>query len=201
MRIGMRHALLFGIMAAGVIGTLAVQAQQTHLPAAGETELSLTYTASHSNFVPGDNFWMQGGDVELVMHVPAGFAGVASISGGHAGPGVDGVPLSLVSTVFGPRYTWVFRGKKRDVSLFGQGLVGITQGFGSMFPTAGGVVTSTSGLAIQTGGGIDVGLSPHWAVRAGEVQWLRTELPNATTNVQNVLKVGAGIVFRFKPVK
>jgi hypothetical protein len=78
----------------------------------------------------------------------------------------------------------------------------MTEGSDSTFPaTGGGAAASASGLAIQAGGGVDIGLSPHWAVRAGEVQWLRTELPNATTNVQNVLKVGAGIVFRFKPVK
>ena len=46
-------------------------------------------------------------------------------------------------------------------------------------------------------GGMNVPLSGHLAVRAFEADWLRTQLPNATTNVQNNLRLGAGLVFRF----
>jgi len=201
MRKGMIHAILLGMMGAGTIGTLTAQVQQPRQPAAGQVDLSLTFTASHSNFIPGDNFWMEGGDVEAVLHVPAGFAAVASISGGHAGAGTGGVPLNLITEVYGPRYTWTVHRQKHELSIFGQGLVGATEGFGSTFPAAGSASTSATALAIQAGGGVDIGLSPHWAVRAGEVQWLRTELPNTTTDVQNSLKAGVGIVFRFKPIK
>ena len=38
-------------------------------------------------------------------------------------------------------------------------------------------------------------LSPHITLRAAQVGWLRTQLPNAGSNVQNDLRVGAGIVF------
>jgi peptidoglycan-associated lipoprotein len=39
-------------------------------------------------------------------------------------------------------------------------------------------------------------LSRHIDLRAFEADWLRTELPNSTTNIQNNLRVGAGFVFR-----
>jgi hypothetical protein len=35
----------------------------------------------------------------------------------------------------------------------------------------------------------------HLSVRLIEVNWLRTQLPNSTTNIQNDLELGAGIVF------
>jgi hypothetical protein len=41
-------------------------------------------------------------------------------------------------------------------------------------------------------------LTHRLSVRAFEANWLRTELPNATTNVQNNLRLGAGILYRFK---
>lgn len=201
MRNWFSHALLLGILGTGALSTLTGTAQQQRMPATGQADLSLTYTTSHSNFIPGDGFWMQGGDVEMAFHFPARFAAVASVSGGHTGAGSGGVPLNLITSVYGLRYTWTLPTKTRDVEIFGQGLTGISQGFGSTFPAAGGSTTSATGLAIQAGGGVDIGLSPHWAVRAGEVQWLRSEIPNATTNVQNSLKIGAGILFRFQVIK
>jgi hypothetical protein len=47
------------------------------------------------------------------------------------------------------------------------------------------------------GGGMNIALSPRIALRAVQANWLRTQLPNATTNVQNNLDLGAGVVVRF----
>jgi len=43
---------------------------------------------------------------------------------------------------------------------------------------------------------VDVALTRHVSARAFEVNWLRTELPNGKTNIQNNLQFGAGLVFR-----
>jgi hypothetical protein len=51
-------------------------------------------------------------------------------------------------------------------------------------------------LAAKVGGGLDLKLSHHVSVRLVEANWLRTQLPNSTTNVQNDVELGAGIVFR-----
>lgn len=201
MRKGVSLALLFGLIATAIAGTRTAAAQQPAPSRPGQVDISLTYTTSHSNFVPGDSFWMQGGDVEVAYHLPARFDGIASFSGGHTGPGAGGVPLNLITTVYGPRYTWTLHRSKREVAIFGQGLAGTSEGLGSTFPHAGASTTSASSLAIQAGGGVNIGLSPHWAIRAGEVQWLRTELPNSTTSVQNSVKIGAGIVVRFQAIR
>jgi hypothetical protein len=49
---------------------------------------------------------------------------------------------------------------------------------------------------MELGGGMNLLVSRHLAVRAFEADWLRTGLPNGTTNVQNNLHVGAGVVIR-----
>jgi len=87
MRKGVSLALLFGLIATAIAGTRTAAAQQPAPSRPGQVDISLTYTTSHSNFVPGDSFWMQGGDVEVAYHLPARFAGVASFSGGHTGRG------------------------------------------------------------------------------------------------------------------
>jgi peptidoglycan-associated lipoprotein len=68
----------------------------------------------------------------------------------------------------------------------------------SIFPSAGGVSSSANGLALQVGGGMNLPLSSHIGVRAFEADWLRTALPNSTTNVQNNLRLGVGVFFRLR---
>ena len=48
------------------------------------------------------------------------------------------------------------------------------------------------------GSGLDVNLSPHIALRAIQANWLRTQMPNSTNNLQNSLQLGSGLVFRFR---
>jgi len=169
---------------------------------AGQLDVAVLYDADRVNRFPGTEFWLQGGSLELVGHAPYGFAVVANVTGLHAGPGSTGVPLSLVTDTFGPRYTWYVpsgsKGSLRKlshVSLFGQALIGEAHGLGSTFPGAGGVSSSALSFALRVGGGIEAGLSRHISVRALQVDWLRTQLPNATDNVQNNLQIAAGIVF------
>jgi hypothetical protein len=40
-----------------------------------------------------------------------------------------------------------------------------------------------------------MGLTRHVSLRVIQANWLRTQMPNATTNVQNNLLLGAGVVF------
>jgi hypothetical protein len=44
---------------------------------------------------------------------------------------------------------------------------------------------------------MDMRATPHVAVRIFEADWLRTQLLNSTTDAQNSLRAGAGVVFRF----
>jgi len=68
----------------------------------------------------------------------------------------------------------------------------------SVFPNPAGANESANSLALYVGGGVNLRLKDHLALRALEADWLRTQMPNATTNVQNNLRVGAGLIYRFK---
>jgi peptidoglycan-associated lipoprotein len=68
----------------------------------------------------------------------------------------------------------------------------------SVFPAASGANDSADSLALYVGGGVNLHLKHRFALRVIEVNWLRTQMPNATTNVQNNLRLGAGLIYKFK---
>src|SRR6185312_962582 len=161
-------------------------------------EAAVTYDLSGANLTTGSSFWMQGGSASLAGNITHHFSAVADLSGLHSGS-ISGaqVPLSLVTVVFGPRYRWNAPSKVHDFSIFGQALVGEAHGFNSIFPATGGANASASSVAFELGGGINLGLKRHVALRLLQADWLRTSLPNATTNVQNNLLLNAGVGLRF----
>jgi hypothetical protein len=67
----------------------------------------------------------------------------------------------------------------------------------SYFPTPAAGLTDYNTFALQVGGGVDIGLSRHFSVRAFQADWLCAQFPNSTTNVQNTFRIGAGLVVRF----
>jgi hypothetical protein len=165
-------------------------------PPSRRLDLSFTYIAERSlKANTSQNFWMQGGSMELGANVWRGWGVAADLTGVHTGSiGSSGLPLSLVTITFGPRYRWH---PDRRLSLYGQGLIGEANGFGGIFPTPTGSQPGANGLAAQVGGGIDYRLSDRFAIRILDAEWSRTQLPNSTDDVQNTLRLGAGIVLRF----
>jgi hypothetical protein len=165
-------------------------------PKAG-LELAVSYDATRTNVTTGTNFWMQGGSVAAEGRFYRGLGVVAEVAGLHAANiNSSGVDLDMVTATFGPRYTWQI--PNRRLQLFGQELLGQANGFHSVFPNVSGAAGSAYALAVQTGGGVSVPLSPRLRVRVLEADWLRTQLPNGTTKVQNSLRLGAGIVWHLK---
>lgn len=162
-------------------------------------DVSITYQALRSDHVSGgSSFFLQGGAAEAHARLFAGLGVVASVTGEHAGNSATGAaPISFVSFVFGPRYTFA---PARRASVFVEGMVGEVKAFNSSFPPAPGLLTLQTGassIAFLSGGGIDFNLSRHVAIRAVQVDWLHTQLPNGGGNSQNNLRLGAGIVWRF----
>lgn len=180
-------ALLVGAMMAARLA--AQEAPPVHF------EVAITYNALHASTTGNGSFWMQGGSAQVEGRFWRGLGGVADVAGMHTGNILSsGVGLDMLVTTFGPRYTW----SHQKVSIFGQGLVGEVSGFDSVFPSSSGASAGAHGLAVLAGGGMNVGISPHLSVRAIEADWLRTELPNSTTGVENNLRLGAAIVYRFR---
>jgi hypothetical protein len=193
MRLSARYFLL---LAAPLLIPVSLRAQSHQ-----EVDLAVTYTAQHSNLVSTPTFWQQGGSAEISTQIYHGFGAAANFTGTTTGNAAgSNVGLNMVTTTFGPRYTWnrpTVAGHNHSLAIFGQGLIGESHGWNSYFPSTSGVTTSYNSFALQVGGGVDLGLSRHFAVRAIQADWLRTQFPNSTTNVQNSLRLAAGIVIRF----
>lgn len=189
------------ILSAAMITGIAPAQTQSQAPVA---DVGVTYDALHANTITAQNFWMQGGALEMGVRLHGGLGAAARLEGLHAGAGTaQGAPLSLITTVFGPRYTWTANGGR--IAIFGEGLAGAAYGFDGLFSVGSGPLgsvnvgtrSSAQSLAAEVGGGLDVGLTSRLAIRAIRVGYLRTNLPNSTTNAQNNLSIGAGIVLRF----
>jgi len=159
-----------------------------------EISLAVTFDASAANITTDSRFWLKGGSAELTGTLHSGFGLTAGIDGMHAGNSGGGVPLNFVVATFGPSYTYHMNVAKHPVNLFAHGLLGEANGFSGVYPQPLSPASSANGLATKVGGGIDFRLRPHIAVRILEINWLRTQLPNSTTNVQNDFELGVGIV-------
>lgn len=197
MRIAMYGTVLLSgfFMMTGVIAW--GQNRAAEQPAASSLEIAVTYDASRAVVISGNSFWMQGGSVQMYGRFWHGLGGVADVAGLHTGSiHGSGVGLDLVTATFGPRYTWSPPGGR--YSIFGQALTGEANGINSTFPGASQSVSSASSLAMELGGGVNLRFKRHVAIRAFEADWLRTQLPNSTTSVQNNLRLGAGVLLLFK---
>jgi hypothetical protein len=181
-----------------IIVILAARAgAQMEPQARGSMEVAVTYNPTLANTVGGYGLSMQGASVQVRGQFFRGWGVVADVSGLHTNMLPHSMAgLDLVTADFGPQYTWL--PVHHRLALFGQFLVGEAFGMNSIFPSIGGVSSSANGLALQVGGGMNLPLSSHIGVRAFEADWLRTALPNSTTNVQNNLRLGVGIFFRLR---
>ena len=189
--------LLSGAMT--VTMTTAAAAQVAHQADAQPkypVEVALTYNAAYSGTAGSKSFWMQGGSAELDGTFFRGLGVAANFAGLHTGNiNSSGVGLDMLIATFGPRYAG--KPAKGKYSIFGKALVGEAFGFNSVFPGHSGANTVANNLAVEAGGGIDIALRPRLALRAVDAGWLHTQFPNSTTNAQNNLRVGAGVVLRF----
>lgn len=170
---------------------------QTAAPARQEVDLAFTYQAQMSNTTGGNAFWMQGGGGELSAEVHRGFGIALNVSGQKAdNVRGGGVNLATITTTVGPRYTW--RPSNQRLALFGQALIGESHAFNGAFPSRFGAISTYDSFALQVGGGININLNKRFAIRALDANWVQTGFPNATTNVQNNMRLGAGIVLRLQ---
>jgi opacity protein-like surface antigen len=138
------------------------------------------------------------------------------VSGDYRSPGsfsISGVTASanqhLYTFMAGPSVTAnVGRNAFFAHALFGEAHSSL--GAGVSIPIIGGIssgLTSANAFAMAFGGGVDIGVSRHLAIRAIQVDYLRTQFSAADAlatgfstslnNYQNSFRYSAGIVFRF----
>jgi len=178
-----------------ILAGLLAWGQGPSEPARGSLEVAVLYNPLLTNVVSANRFTMQGGTVQVQEQFYRGWGAVADVSLLHtSSSGNGGAGLDLVTSTFGPRYSW---GPSHGRFLFyGQGTMGEANGVNSVFPGLPAAGATANSIAFQAGGGISIALRPHLLLRALDAEWLRTQLPNSSTNVQNSLRIGAGIAFR-----
>jgi peptidoglycan-associated lipoprotein len=101
--------------------------------------------------------------------------------------------LTLSTFTAGPRFN--LPGNK--VKPFAQALFGLAHGSGSQFPQGNSQESSANSFALDLGAGTDYSLNKRLSVRILQLDYLRTALPNNSTNWQNNLRIGAGLTLRF----
>lgn len=188
----MRGTICGSVLLAGAIMTAVAAAAQK--PSQVSTDLAVTYTLERSKTTgSGCNcFWLNGGSAEGAVTFYRGLGIAASFSGSAASNVAPGVNFAKLSYLAGPRLTI----SKRYVRVFGEALFGGVHGFDSLFPATPTVTTTANAFALQAGGGMDVPLRRGFSVRALELDYVRTTLPNDASNSQNDLRLGFGIAYR-----
>jgi len=112
---------------------------------------------------------------------------VADFGGYHFNQ--SGVSGSVITYLFGPKIA--FRGER--VNPFAQALFGgahISVPIGSSS-------ASENAFAMALGGGLDVKVAQHFAVRLIQAEYLMTKFNDGANNRQNNARISAGIVVRF----
>jgi hypothetical protein len=169
------------------------------------------YSLVHNN---STNFsgWETQGTFNLAPHfgITADVTGNSNSLNGISFLGFSaGTQQHLYNFLFGPTATAYF-GKTSVFghALFGEAHTGLSAGVS--VPILGGIsapLTSANSFAMAFGGGVDIGLSRHFAIRAAQVDFVRTSfnsadalasgLSTSLNNQQNSFRYSGGLVFRF----
>jgi len=180
-----------------VLFPCCMKAEEKTSPQPGHLELAITYDAQYAAPGASNSFVLQGGSAQIHGQFWRGLGVVADIYGTHNGNMHNsGVGLDLVTATFGPRYTYQL--PHRKLNAYGQFLVGEAFGMNSVFPDPSGALSSASSMALQGGGGINYHLKSRLDWRALEAGWLYTQLPNGANQTEHNLRIGTGLVWRFK---
>lgn len=197
------------VLLGGVLATVIPVHGQAAAKGGPMFDFAITFTAERGKIASVDCgcFWMNGGSFSGAATFFHGLGVAVNLTGEHAANIQPGVDLDKVAFLAGPRYT--FRPEKwsalhhyrgsHPVGIFGEALVGGVHGFNTIFPGATAVKGAASSLVYQFGGGVDWLVTRNVGVRVVEADYLRSSLPNNDSNVQNDLRLAAGVVFHFRP--
>jgi hypothetical protein len=204
------HIRLFrsGVLLAGALAsTLSLAAQQQAPSAQGLsgpvkkmsffTEANAAVLANFERCQVAETgtpaFWFKGGSIDAALVFRHGLGVAVNFTGEHGKDLAYGVTPSKTAFMGGPRYT---HSVSKRGEVFGEALFGGAHAFDSVFPAAGGARTAANSFSMQAGGGVDIGVAHGFGVRALEVDWVRTNLPNNAYDSQNDLRIAFGLSYR-----
>ena len=140
----------------------------------------------------GASFFLTGGAADAAVPIVSRLAAAVDV----AGTTTTRVPgttrgLSTITLLAGPRFTQPMR----HISVSAQALFGAARGFDADFIVGANHADTATAFAFAVGGFVDVPLTHTLALRAVQVDYLQTQLPNGADNRQGDLRVSAGVVF------
>lgn len=162
-------------------------------------DVSAGYQYVDANAPPGSGcpcFGNQGGYASAGIRFNDWLGADVKFSGTHAkGISSLGQDLTLTTYMAGPKVHY----RMGRLVPFGVVLLGRAHGSDSYFPTSTGFTTTASSFAYSFGGGLDFNITPRFAVRAVQAEYLHTGFPNGTSdNSQHHLSIGVGMVVKFR---
>jgi hypothetical protein len=190
----MKHGFLFALFVA--IAGSALAQEQAVTP---KVEVGLDYSFVHSTPASGGNQLTSNGGSGYFVYNLSGVLGlVADFGAYHNGTLRGSVDSDTTFTyLFGPRFSWR---RWSRVTPYTQFLFGGARTSDGFIEGAAPLASHENNFALAAGGGIDVALSRHIAIKPVEIEYLMTQTPDVTgnsRNVQNGLRYSAGVVFRF----
>jgi opacity protein-like surface antigen len=182
---------LWGVLLIAVFGIILPARAQDETPKfdlyAGYDYVRFNVTAKVAGFPPSQSFNANGGGGQLEYN-PNGWLGIVGDMSGYGVLSNSHLEAGAFSYLAGPRIN-LAHGK---VTPFAQVLLGgiwATSGIGG-----GG---SQSHFAMTAGGGVDLKISRHIAIRLAQAEYFMTKFPDGLNNRQNNFRFSTGVVFRF----
>jgi outer membrane immunogenic protein len=161
-------------------------------------DVAAAYHWMHTNAGPGQCgcFGLNGGGVSGSWNFRNSWSAVVDISAeNRSSKPAANDSLTLVSYLAGARYKisqpWLEGSHKPQP--FAQIILGAAHAGGG----EAGVADGSYKFATRMGGGVDVPLRGHFALRVIQIDYYLTSFANATNDHQNNLLVGAGIVYHW----
>jgi len=193
-----RSVLLVGAAMMG--GTVAVAQNVKAFGRSGVSgDVAVTYVLERAKLQPSNCgcFWLNGSGIDAGVTLYKGFGIAGNLTGVVANSNLPtGEGLDKISYMAGPRYTYRWK-KWRPAQVFGEALFGGVHAFNSVFPRTGSASTSASAFSMQTDVGVDISFYKRFSVRAFDVGYVYTQLPNNGSNSQNDLRLAAGLSYHF----
>lgn len=184
--------VLLGVL---FIAATCISAQET----TPQVEVGLNYSLFHSNLhEDASQVTSNGGSGYFVYNINRTLGAVADFGAYHNGSVHGRLDSDTTFTyLFGPRFNlrhWS-RITPYVQALFGGARVSATTNFGTTRASS-----DQNGFASAAGGGVDIAVTHHIAIKPIQVEYVMSQVPSFTTNrnsFQNSLRYSAGVVVQF----
>jgi outer membrane immunogenic protein len=183
------------------LGFAAMVAPLAMAQGGSRVEVGVDYNYVRTNAPAGNCgcFAMNGGSGWAAINFSHSLGIVGEIASQYASNiSSSGTDLTLTSYLAGPRFVL---GRAHHFAPFAQVLLGGAHASGSLAPGNSGLAGSANAFATIAGGGLDIGLTRHIALRAFEADYYLTRFDNGVNDHQNNLRLAAGVIIRFGGIK